>query len=227
MPNDSIRADRKSAVDRLIEADRIAAESAPYMFRPTGTSESWLRRFHQVLAEAFPDTTIRASRQPDERIRASRGIGFTGISNGANDKIYLTAQEIVSYGVVSRGKFDPKVTTEDVSRAISDLGLEPHGLRDGQHTYDPVPIRLELSNVKPKPLRIVLPGTKYIPVAAELRDRIKSGQYDRLPPQKKLMTEFAVSNSTIRNAIDMLRDEGLIFTVSGKGTFVVPGNAAK
>ena len=64
----------------------------------------------------------------------------------------------------------------------------------------------------------------YIQVANELRQQIRSGQ---LPPGRRVLSEsdleqiYGVARSTARKAIALLRDEGLVETVRGKGSFVV------
>lgn len=152
-----------------------------------------------------------------------------GCAPRSEDKVYLTVREIVSYGIVEREPGKPKVTDDDVVRAINDLRLEHHAVRDGQLVYDPVPIREALSP-SPEPVSDTVRYSDrhlYVHVASVLRGRIKPGLTDRLPTENALRAEFGVSSHTIRNALKILRDEGLIVTIPHKGTFVVPGKAAK
>jgi GntR family transcriptional regulator len=63
----------------------------------------------------------------------------------------------------------------------------------------------------------------YIQVASVMRRRIETKQW--LPGQKistlvELEREFAVARVTIRQAIDILREEGLLHAQQGRGTFV-------
>jgi GntR family transcriptional regulator len=64
----------------------------------------------------------------------------------------------------------------------------------------------------------------YIQVADELREQIRSG---KLPPGRRVPSEsdleqiYGVARGTARKAIAVLRDEGLVETVRGKGSFVV------
>jgi DNA-binding GntR family transcriptional regulator len=65
----------------------------------------------------------------------------------------------------------------------------------------------------------------YRQVAAILRDRITRGVWApdrRLPSEPDLEAEFEVSRDTVRRALDVLRDEELIVTVKGRGSFVRP-----
>lgn len=62
----------------------------------------------------------------------------------------------------------------------------------------------------------------WVQLAAILRARIASGAITtRLPGERALQQEFDLAPITIRKAIRALRDEGLVETKSGWGTFVV------
>jgi GntR family transcriptional regulator len=68
---------------------------------------------------------------------------------------------------------------------------------------------------------MVVPPSRQI--AASLRDRIASGEYppgSQLPSITDLAGEFGVATNTVRKALGILRDEGLIESVAGYGTFV-------
>ena len=59
-------------------------------------------------------------------------------------------------------------------------------------------------------------------VAAILRARIASGQIPAgrvLPSEKQIEQELEISRGTARKAIALLRDEGLVVTVPGRGTY--------
>jgi GntR family transcriptional regulator len=65
----------------------------------------------------------------------------------------------------------------------------------------------------------------YVQLARMLRDRITSGQLahlDPLPSEDRLKDEYGISRDTVRRAVQVLRDEGLVFTVPHRGTFVGP-----
>jgi DNA-binding GntR family transcriptional regulator len=65
----------------------------------------------------------------------------------------------------------------------------------------------------------------YIQVADILRARIESGQLlpDRpVPSESQLEQEFGVARGTARKAIAVLREEGLVITVKGRGSYVNP-----
>lgn len=65
----------------------------------------------------------------------------------------------------------------------------------------------------------------YRQVAADLRDKINAGTYPaggKLPSERKLEDEYDVSRITIREAIGLLRSEGLVVAEHGRGIFVRP-----
>ena len=64
----------------------------------------------------------------------------------------------------------------------------------------------------------------YQQVAARLRERIQAGELGpRLPSYMTLAHDLDVSPMTVQRAIGVLRDEGLVVTRPGRGTFVTPG----
>ena len=70
---------------------------------------------------------------------------------------------------------------------------------------------------------------KYRAVADDLADRIRRGQYrpgQPLPAQRLLRAEFGVTLMTLRQALNVLGDAGLVIRQPGRGTFVTPPPAA-
>jgi GntR family transcriptional regulator len=62
-------------------------------------------------------------------------------------------------------------------------------------------------------------------LASVLRQMIQSGQLgprDPLPSESQLEQEHGVSRGTVRRALAVLREEDLIVTIAGRGTFVKP-----
>ncbi|MFE6844540.1 GntR family transcriptional regulator [Streptomyces sp. NPDC057686] len=65
---------------------------------------------------------------------------------------------------------------------------------------------------------------EYMKVAAALLDRIRQGDYgagDRLPTQAAMCDEFVVSRDTVRRALSLLANSGLVTSRQGGGTRVV------
>lgn len=64
---------------------------------------------------------------------------------------------------------------------------------------------------------------EYRQLAAILRGRIRSGVYPPggvMPSEQQIRDEFGLSRNTARRAIKQLRDEGIVVTVAGRGTYV-------
>ena len=70
---------------------------------------------------------------------------------------------------------------------------------------------------------------RYLQIAEALRRRLTGGvpgRPARLPSEPTLASEFRVSRETLREALALLRDEGLIYSRVGLGTFASPGHRA-
>lgn len=66
------------------------------------------------------------------------------------------------------------------------------------------------------------PEYPYMQLAGILREKITSGEIrDRLPSYTELTVTYDVSPNTVRRAILILKDEGLIVTRPGRGMFVI------
>jgi DNA-binding GntR family transcriptional regulator len=63
----------------------------------------------------------------------------------------------------------------------------------------------------------------YEQLAVILRARIESGELARrVPSVKTLAQEYGCAQGTAERALKILKDEGLIRSAMGRGTFVVP-----
>jgi GntR family transcriptional regulator len=61
----------------------------------------------------------------------------------------------------------------------------------------------------------------YVQVANDVARRIESGEITRkLPAERSLAEEYGCAYTTVRHAMDVLRERGLIVTIHGRGTFV-------
>jgi DNA-binding GntR family transcriptional regulator len=68
------------------------------------------------------------------------------------------------------------------------------------------------------------PRPAYLQIADDLRGQIEAGKYgpgDRLPSNRLMSEQYGVAAETLRQALDVLRGEGLIATQSTRGTFVL------
>ena len=68
---------------------------------------------------------------------------------------------------------------------------------------------------------------EYLRVAGAIAGRIERGEFPpggRLPRELALAEEYGVAYHTVRRAMQVLRERGLVETLWGKGTFVThPG----
>lgn len=65
-------------------------------------------------------------------------------------------------------------------------------------------------------------GAKFYPIYMTLKERIKSGAYEEMLPTESVLTqEFNTSRNTIRRAIQMLKEEGMVYSVKGRGVLIL------
>jgi len=65
------------------------------------------------------------------------------------------------------------------------------------------------------------PDFTYVQVADHIAARIEVGEWKhKLPAERALADEYEVAYQTLRHAMEVLRDRGLIITKQGRGTFV-------
>ena len=63
----------------------------------------------------------------------------------------------------------------------------------------------------------------YRQIAEIIKRGILSGQYppdSRIPAESELVETYEVARSTARRAVAALREEGLVYTVQARGTYV-------
>jgi len=68
----------------------------------------------------------------------------------------------------------------------------------------------------------------YLDIAADIRDRIRSGRLapgDKLGSLRAMAADYAVAQGTVAAALDVLRREGLVETYQSRGSFIaaIPG----
>ena len=66
------------------------------------------------------------------------------------------------------------------------------------------------------------PGLRYVSIADTLQQQIESGEVrygDRLPSQHDMAKQYGVSLTTLRSAVDLLEQRGLVRSAHGLGTF--------
>ncbi len=75
----------------------------------------------------------------------------------------------------------------------------------------------------PAPLDPASPLPRWAQLAEDLRRRLAAGEFaERIPTEGELGAQYAVSRSTVRQALAQLRADGLLESRQGTGTFVTP-----
>jgi len=68
-----------------------------------------------------------------------------------------------------------------------------------------------------------LPVPLWQQLVAEMQARIDSGEWKvRIPSIKTLAQEYETSHRTVETALNVLKDQGVIVAVVGRGYFVAP-----
>lgn len=83
-------------------------------------------------------------------------------------------------------------------------------------------------------MNIQLPRSSAVPLYTQIKEAIRAkiidGTYvahQQLPSENDMIAAFGVSRITVRQAINDLQKEGLLFKVHGKGTFVAVPNVSQ
>jgi DNA-binding FadR family transcriptional regulator len=69
----------------------------------------------------------------------------------------------------------------------------------------------------------VQPTRLYEKIVDQIQDLFVAGKLrpgDKLPPERELAEMFGVSRTAVRDAVNTLREKGLVQVISGKGTFI-------
>lgn len=67
------------------------------------------------------------------------------------------------------------------------------------------------------------PRPPYVQAAEVLRRQIQAGALkpgEKLPSARELQAKYGIASSTVQNALRVLKHEGLIYSVQGRGSFV-------
>lgn len=140
----------------------------------------------------------RGSRLPSARVLQARfGVSSSTVQNA----LRVLKQEGIVYSVLGRGSYVstthpglPPAPRTESSPVANDVIDEEH---------DPRP--------------------PYVRTADLLREEIRSGSFEpggRLPSARELQDRFGIANSTAQNAVRVLKREGLVYAVKGKGVFI-------
>lgn len=73
--------------------------------------------------------------------------------------------------------------------------------------------------------RVSKTSKPYERIAGQIAQRIEAGELRPnfpIPSEKTLMQQYEVAKGTVRRAVALLREEGWVFTVSKRGSYVSP-----
>ncbi|WP_433254015.1 GntR family transcriptional regulator [Streptosporangium sp. CA-135522] len=125
---------------------------------------------------------------------------------GPGEAVPSEAELEIEYGIA-------KTTARRVARELREQGLAYTIQGEGTFVGEPG---------TPRPADKV---PVYQQIAAGIQSQIKAGELlpnRRVPSEKELMRKHGVAKATVRQAMAFLRDQGWVFTVEYRGTYVSP-----
>lgn len=163
-----------------------------------------------VLRAAIRDGELR----PGERLPSARELQrrFGIASSTVQNALRLLKEEGLIYSVLGRGSYvraQDAETEHEEEAAVGESDPAYVGLGDLQRGWQAAPAD------DPRP--------PYVQTADALREQIQDGQLapgTKLPSARDLQAQFGIANSTAQNALRVLKEEGLIYSVQGRGVFV-------
>ncbi|MFD3555082.1 GntR family transcriptional regulator [Streptomyces goshikiensis] len=170
-----------------------------------------------VLRAAIHDGELR----PGERLPAARDLQrrFGLASSTVQNALRLLKSEGLIYSVLGRGSYvraqeapsdgEPEAAAEGGEPDSGESDPAYTGLGDLQRGWQAAPAD------DPRP--------PYVQTADALRKQIQDGRLApgaKLPSARDLQSQYGIANSTAQNALRVLKEEGLIYSVQGRGVFV-------
>ncbi|MFE2565045.1 GntR family transcriptional regulator [Streptomyces mirabilis] len=160
-------------------------------------------------AAALRDAILTGEFTSGERLPSANVLGerFGVSSSTVQNALRVLKQEGLVHSQLGRGSFvSATANTSDALDAPADA--------DGEEPGPDWPADL-IRNDDGRP--------PYVQVADFLRRDITEGTYppgSQLPPAREIQERFQVANSTAQNAYRSLKQEGLVYSVKGRGVFV-------
>ncbi|MET8382211.1 GntR family transcriptional regulator [Streptosporangium canum] len=128
---------------------------------------------------------------------------------GPGEAVPSEAELEIEYGIA-------KTTARRVARELREQGLAYTVQGEGTFVGEPG---------TPRPADQI---PVYQQIAAGIQGRIEAGELlpnRRIPSEKELMRKHGVAKATVRQAMAFLRDQGWVFTVEYRGTYVSPAES--
>lgn len=155
-------------------------------------------------AEVLRAAIQRGELVPGEKLPSARALQrrFGVASSTVQNALRVLKDEGLIYSIQGRGSY---VRRQGQSSPVDGTELEQAG--EGADAQDPAD--------DPRP--------PYLQTADALRKLIKDGTLEpgnKLPSARELQEQYGIANSTAQNALRVLKDAGLIYSVQGRGVFV-------
>ncbi|WP_171053390.1 GntR family transcriptional regulator [Streptomyces marianii] len=178
----------------------------------------------QQAAEVLRTAIFSGELPPGARIPSARILqrDFGVSSSTVQNALRVLKREGLVYSVLGRGSYVREHPGESKGEGATDAREVQHR---GGGTAAPARERLRGHGViadDPRP--------PYVQVAEILRSEIQAGRLvpgGRFPSARELQERFRIANSTAQNATRRLKEEGLVYTVKGRGAFVRTTKAAR
>ncbi|MFJ7193613.1 GntR family transcriptional regulator [Streptomyces bacillaris] len=161
-------------------------------------------------AAALRDAILTGEFTSGERLPSANVLGerFGVSSSTVQNALRVLKQEGLVYSQLGRGSFVSSAASGSDAPGASAVDA------DGEEPGADWPVDL-IRNDDGRP--------PYVQVADVLRRDIAEGTYppgSQLPPAREIQERFQVANSTAQNAYRSLKQEGLVYSVKGRGIFV-------
>ncbi|MFD6184394.1 GntR family transcriptional regulator [Streptomyces goshikiensis] len=172
-----------------------------------------------VLRVAIHNGELR----PGERLPAARELQrrFGIASSTVQNALRLLKEEGLIYSVLGRGSYvrAQDASAEGEAEAAADDGEVDSGGSDPEYVGLGDLRRGWQTATSPRDD----PRPPYVQTADALRKQIQDGRLApgaKLPSARDLQAQYGIANSTAQNALRVLKEEGLIYSVQGRGVFV-------
>ncbi|MET7528472.1 GntR family transcriptional regulator [Streptomyces goshikiensis] len=161
-------------------------------------------------AEVLRAAIVSGELKPGEQLPSARRLQerFGVASSTVQNALRVLRQEGLVFSVLGRGSYVCLPTDEAGAKG---QGVE--GRADENGSVGPGWRSARVEDSRPP----------FVRTADTLREEIKEGIFppgSQLPSARELQERFGIANSTAQNALRLLKSEGLIYAVKGRGVFV-------
>ncbi|MFE2284237.1 GntR family transcriptional regulator [Streptomyces sp. NPDC059443] len=160
-------------------------------------------------AEVLRAAIVSGELKPGEQLPSARRLQerFGVASSTVQNALRVLRQEGLVFSVLGRGSY--------VCLPLEEAGADGQGVEG----------RADENSVGPgwRSARAEDNRPPFVRTADTLREEIKEGIFppgSQLPSARELQERFGIANSTAQNALRLLKSEGLIYAVKGRGVFV-------